>query len=195
MSSSLPMSKRVLLFLAETVFPTIVLLAGLVAFYLVLGAIMGTSTPVRLVQIDMQPWYVTSMFPALVAGDVILVEGITPEEVNVGDVIIFSRSYSPNPIIHRVIQIVEMADGQRAFRTKGDYNPIPDTSLVGPEDVLGRWTGIKVQLIGLPIIVAQDTVGRLVIIGLILALSLHSFLNPEAKEPDVSESQTNQVSE
>jgi signal peptidase I len=179
---SLP--KRVRYFVKETVIPTVVLLAVLVAGYFGLGIAVRNSTPVRLVQIDMSPWYVTSMYPALIAGDVILVEGVKPEDVRVGDVIIFSRSYSANPIIHRVIQIVELGDGRRAFRTKGDYNPIPDTPLVGEESLLGRWTGLKVQLIGLPVIAVMEPLGRYVTIALIVALSLYSILFPE---PEVVE--------
>jgi len=184
MSSSPSLSTRVRHFVKETVIPTVILLVVLVAGYLALGIAVRNSTPVRLVQIDMSPWYVTSMYPVLIAGDVILVEGVKPEDVQVGDVIIFSRSYSANPIIHRVIQIVELDGGRRAFRTKGDFNPIPDTPLVDEESLLGRWTGLKVQLIGLPIIAVMEPLGRVVTIALIIALSLYSLLFPE---PEVVE--------
>jgi signal peptidase len=190
------LSKRVRRFVKETVIPTLVLLAVLVASYFGLGIAVHNSTPVRLVQIDMSPWYVTSMYPTLIAGDVILVEGVRPEDVRVGDIIIFSRSYSASPIIHRVVQIVELGDGRRAFRTKGDYNPIPDTPLVDEESLLGRWSGLKVQLIGLPVIVVMEPLGRYVTIALIVALSLYSILFPESKVAEGSQdgSATSQVS-
>jgi signal peptidase len=181
------LSVRVKHFVKETVIPTVVLLAVLVAGYFGLGIAVHNSTPVRLVQIDMSPWYVTSMYPALIAGDVILIEGVRPEDVRVDDIIIFSRSYSANPIIHRVIQIVQLGDGRRAFRTKGDYNPIPDTPLVDEESLLGRWSGLKVQLIGLPVIAVMEPLGRYVTIALIVALSLYSILFPESKVAEGSQ--------
>jgi len=180
MSSSMSLYLRVKHFVKDTVIPTVVLLAVLVAGYFGLGMAVHNSAPVRLVQIDMSPWYVTSMYPTLVAGDVILVEGVKAEDIKVGDVIIFNRSYSSNPIIHRVIQVIELDDGRRVFRTKGDYNPIPDTPLVDEESVLGRWTGLKVQLIGLPVIAVMEPLGRYVTIALIVALSLYSILFPES---------------
>jgi signal peptidase len=187
MSSSISLSERVRRFVKETVIPTVILLVVIVAGYFGLGLAVQNSTPVRLVQIDMSPWYVTSMYPALMAGDVILVEGVRAEDVRVGDVIIFSRSYSANPIIHRVIQIVQLSDGRLAFRTKGDYNTVPDTPLVDEGDLLGRWSGLKVQLIGLPVIAVMEPLGRYVTIALIVALSLYSILFPESEVAEGSQ--------
>jgi len=184
------LSVRVKHFIKDTVAPTILLLAVLVAGYFALGAAVQNSEPVRLVQIDMSPWYVTSMYPALIAGDVILVEGVKPENIRVGDVIIFTRSYSDSPIIHRVIRVIDLGNGHRAFETKGDHNPIPDTPLVDGDSVLGRWTGLKVQLIGLPVIAVMTPLGRYVTIALIVALSLYSILFPESVVPEGSQGGT-----
>jgi len=177
--------RRILLFLYEVVLPTVGLLVLATVTYLVTGLAMRTDTPIRVVQIDMSPPWVTSMYPTLMAGDIILVEGVRPEEVKVGDVIVFPRSYSTTPIIHRVIEIIHLASGNRLFRTKGDYNAIPDSTPVSGEDLLGRWTGLKVQLLGFPIIFAMDPAGRAVVIALIVALSVHSILTSdvETSEP------------
>ena len=156
----------------------------MIGAYYAAGVALRTDAPVRLVQIDMSPWYVTSMYPTLVAGDVIVVEGVGQDDVRVGDVIIFERAYSPVPVIHRVIQILEIPGGGKSFRTKGDYNPIPDTTLVSPQELLGRWTGVKVQLVGLPIIFAMDPLGRIIIIAIIAGLSAYSVLVPEAADND-----------
>lgn len=156
----------------------------MVGAYYIAGVALGTDAPVRLVQIDMSPWYVTSMYPTLIAGDVIVVEGVGQDDVRVGDVIIFEGPYSSVPIIHRVIQIVELPGGGKSFRTKGDYNPTPDTILVSPQELLGRWTGIKVQLVGLPIIFAMDPMGRIIIVAIIAGLSAYSVLVPEAGDND-----------
>lgn len=53
-------------------------------------------------------------------GDILFITGINPDNVKIGDVIIFS-STTKNPIIHRVIEINEN-DGKRTFSTIGDNN-------------------------------------------------------------------------
>lgn len=184
MSKRNDIKKRTLDFLTGTVLPTAVVLLVMVGAYYAAGVALRTDAPIRLVQIDMSPWYVTSMYPTLVAGDVIVVEGVGQNDVRVGDVVIFQRPYSSTPIIHRVIQIVELPGGDKYFRTKGDYNLVPDTSLVSPQEILGRWTGIKVQLIGLPIIFAMDPMGRVIIVAIIVGLSIYSIMIPETADDD-----------
>lgn len=59
-------------------------------------------------------------------GDVLLVVKAKPEELKVGDVIVFRVSGQKYPIIHRIIEIGEEGG---SYLTKGDHNPAPD----------GRW--------------------------------------------------------
>jgi signal peptidase I len=61
-------------------------------------------------------------------GDIIVLLGTEPEEVEVGDVIVF-KSSKPYPIIHRVVSRTE-AQGAWVYETKGDHNPGK-----GPDDV------------------------------------------------------------
>jgi len=53
-------------------------------------------------------------------GDIMLLIGKKPDDIHVGDVIVF-QSKKPYPIIHRVIKKEEM--GMWVFETKGDHNP------------------------------------------------------------------------
>jgi signal peptidase I len=53
-------------------------------------------------------------------GDIMLLIGKRPDDINVGDVIVF-QSKKPYPIIHRVIKKEQM--GMWVFETKGDHNP------------------------------------------------------------------------
>ena len=85
-----------------------------------------------------------SMGNTIPPGTYILVENIDPDEIKVGDVIVFS---SRDPAIlgmlntHRVVEISE-TDGQRTFTTKGDNpvtNPNPDAYKVFADDVRGRY--------------------------------------------------------
>lgn len=55
-------------------------------------------------------------------GDVIVLTGVDPQDVQIGDVIIFTAD-RPYPIIHRVIDIYKK-DGVIYYQTKGDHNTI-----------------------------------------------------------------------
>jgi len=53
-------------------------------------------------------------------GDILIIVGVKPENVKIGDVIIFVANQK-NPIIHRVVEIKEV-DGEYFFQTIGDNN-------------------------------------------------------------------------
>jgi len=52
-------------------------------------------------------------------GDIMFLKGMKPDQIKVGDVIVFQGNRVP--IIHRVVVINEK-DGKRIFTTKGDHN-------------------------------------------------------------------------
>jgi signal peptidase len=68
-----------------------------------------------------------SMSPALVAGDVVITRDVSPEEVEVGDIIRFQHGDSF--IIHRVVEI-EKESGRFYFITQGDANNVQDPPLL-----------------------------------------------------------------
>ena len=63
------------------------------------------------------------------------------EDIKVNDVITFV-SQNPNhngvTITHRVVGIVKLDNGKVSYRTKGDHNSIPDSSLVEYDNILGK---------------------------------------------------------
>lgn len=75
-------------------------------------------------------------------GDVIVLRGVEPENVEVGDVLVFmaGRAY---PIIHRVVDIHENETGY-VYETKGDHNPTQiqdiglDETAVQSDTVIGK---------------------------------------------------------
>jgi len=70
-------------------------------------------------------------------GDIIILLGAEPENVKIGDVIVFA-STKPYPIIHRVVDIDD--NEGYVFETKGDHNPAkgPDDINIGEERLIGR---------------------------------------------------------
>ena len=84
-------------------------------------------------------------------GDIMVLYGKKPNEITVGDVIVF-RSNRPDPIIHRVVKRWEI-NGKYYFQTKGDHNSDSITS-IGldetniPEDNLLGKAVFRVPLLG-----------------------------------------------
>lgn len=81
----------------------------------------------------------TSKFPfqgGFERGDLVIVRGArSPEDVDVGDVIVFNREGEAYPIVHRVAVKENMR-----YKTKGDSprNPNPDPGWVEFGDVIGE---------------------------------------------------------
>jgi len=140
-----------------------------------LRASLNTENPLVVVAIDMQPWYVTSMTPTLPAGDYLVIKGVRPEDVSVGDVIVFKRQYGDELIVHRVKEKL-VVNGETRYRTQGDNVPSPDPYLVRHEDVVGVWIGVRIPLVGLLFLFAQMGVGRTMIIALMLVIIAYEAL-------------------
>ena len=85
-----------------------------------------------------------SMYPALNRGDLILVKGVTPEEIEVGTVVVFR--HEGGLTVHRVVRI-----RGESITTKGDANPKEDNPITY-EDVVGRVPAIGNSLLKIPMI-------------------------------------------
>jgi signal peptidase I len=53
-------------------------------------------------------------------GDIMILRG--PQELTIGDILVFWADSRAEPIIHRVVQVKQGADGGMTYRTKGDHN-------------------------------------------------------------------------
>jgi len=84
--------------------------------------------------------YDPSQFPiqgGFERGDMLVTQGVdSVTEIAVGDVIVVDRG-EPYPLVHRVVDIMN-EDGEARLMTKGDHNNSPDTSLVRPEQIIGK---------------------------------------------------------
>lgn len=108
---------------------------GVVAVWLVIWASFGSN-----------PFYVVSsgsMVPVLRINDVLIVrDGGSWGELNVGDIIVFNRpDGGDRVIVHRIVDIDEDGDGDITIRTKGDANPssIPGTDYpIREDDYIGK---------------------------------------------------------
>ena len=77
-----------------------------------------------------------SMLPTLTEGNTYQVERVRPEELRVGDIIVY---YINDMVIcHRIVKMIR-SNSQRLFiRTKGDNCEDADAYTVLPEYILGR---------------------------------------------------------
>jgi len=67
---------------------------------------------------DFENYYKSNGFKK---GDVFVVKGISIEDLQIGDIIVYNSGMGGNPIIHRIVNITE-EDGKFYFETKGDAN-------------------------------------------------------------------------
>jgi len=75
-------------------------------------------------------------------GDIIVLRGVKPEKIKVGDIIVYSTDRYKYPIIHRVIEA-----NSPTFRTKGDNNAGFDPSPVDEKQVVGK-AAFKIPWLG-----------------------------------------------
>lgn len=86
-----------------------------------------------------------SMEPAFYRGDIVIVEksnmfGIhefNPDNVQVGDIVVYDAAWFSSPVIHRVINITHI-NGTKYFVIKGDNNKVPDPYYVKSDQINER---------------------------------------------------------
>ncbi|MEM1554458.1 MAG: signal peptidase I [Thermoproteota archaeon] len=122
-------------------------MAIVLLFIFILTTVMKTKSPLAVVEIDDTPWYISSMYPTLYPGDLLLLT--SGENLKVGDIIVYRSPYDRNKnIVHRIIDIIVTNAGERRYVTKGDHNLGPDWYYPTDRDVVGKWTGFKIHLVG-----------------------------------------------
>lgn len=143
----------------------ILILVAFIVFGLptVFKALLGTDTPFMVV-------ISRSMEPTLKVNDIIVVVGVDPDDIKIGDVIVFRNpTGGPVPIVHRVVDIITLPNGERGFITKGDNNNLNDPWTLTDEYIIGRVVFVIPQL---GIVTRIFTSSPLMRYGLILLIVL-----------------------
>lgn len=113
-----------------------VALSALVAFAIFAALFCGLRA---LLGVD-QPFMVVvgnSMYPTLKDGDLIVVRGVDPSTLAVGDIVVYRSPNDPRTmIVHRIVEVVSREPP--AFRTKGDNRAKPDSWLVTGDMIVGQ---------------------------------------------------------
>ena len=98
-----------------------------------------------------------SMEPAFYRGDIVMVEkadflGIhefNPEDVQVGDVVVYDAKWFDQPVIHRIIDIKDI-NGTTMYKIKGDNNDSPDPYYVKANQIKEKVVTFGDNLVVIP---------------------------------------------
>ena len=98
-----------------------------------------------------------SMEPAFYRGDIVVVEkagflGINefnPEDVQVGDVVVYDAKWFDQPVIHRIIDIEDI-NGTTMYKIKGDNNNAPDPYYVTSSQIKEKVVTLGDNLVVIP---------------------------------------------
>ncbi|WP_295615555.1 signal peptidase I [uncultured Methanobrevibacter sp.] len=98
-----------------------------------------------------------SMEPVMYRGDIVVLEKanllglqeFNPEDVQVGDIVVYNAAWHKEPVIHRVIKIGQI-NGTTVYEIKGDNNNAPDPYYVTPSQITSRVVTINGQPLIIP---------------------------------------------
>ena len=93
-----------------------------------------------------------SMYPTLSKGDYIFVEKCDTESLEIGDIVTYFTFINGQRVIntHRIVDI-KINGSIIEYQTQGDNketNPEPDESLLSPGDIIGKFSGTKIPVMG-----------------------------------------------
>ena len=87
-------------------------------------------------------------------GDAVVYEKYDNDELEVGDVIVFTKGGGDRRVIHRIVAI-EPVNAKNTYITKGDANDDVDSGYVTDSDIIGI-VKFKIAYIGYPTVWLHD---------------------------------------
>ena len=121
-----------------------------------------------------------SMEPEFKAGDLITIEEVSPSDIKVGDVIVFTvppmvrEAYDyPKVVVHRVVRAYT-TDRDTTFRTQGDNVEGEDPFMVRARDIKGT-PGRRIPYLGFPLLFLQSQQGLIFVVVSLCLLTLYLY--------------------
>lgn len=104
-----------------------------------------------------------SMYPDIKSGDLIVCKTVDAEDVKLDDVISFfdPAGNGTSVVTHKVIEVINEG-GKLSFRTQGTNNNTPDDLPVPAENLVGRYTGLRLPFVGKIALFMQTTAGLII---------------------------------
>ena len=123
-----------------------------------------------------------SMKPTINKGDYIFIEECDTNALEVGDIATYFTIIDGTRVIntHRIVNVFNN-NGVISYQTQGDNkdtNPEPDAMLLAPGDVVGKFTGTKVPVVGSVLDYLSTQMGFFLVILLpVLLFTLYQIYN------------------
>lgn len=116
-----------------------------------------------------------SMSPAIRAGDMVFAHAVTPTDIQVGDIIMYTALDETTLIMHRVVEVGSGLYSKPQFITQGDANRNPEPNPVAADQVVGI-VFFSIPFFGALIRFIKTPVGLILMIGVPLLVLLASEL-------------------
>ncbi len=137
---------------------------------------MGTSNPLVVVESE-------SMLPTLEVGHLLVLQARAPEQIQVGNIIVFNAAYHTKPIVHRIVEIQNVT-GELHYYTLGDNNDLRDPGYRLHEDIIGVVV-LAVPYVGHVTLFLHEPYGFAIVAVLFLALLILPEFFMKDEEDDV----------
>lgn len=138
-----------------------------IAINLAMGALLATDMPVVAVESN-------SMVPTFYKGDLLILQGVSQENLGEGDIIVFIPDGSNRAIVHRIVEV--NPDG--TFQTKGDANAnqLPFEKRISYSQIHGKEIAIIPALGWVKIGVTEHLLPNIVIVVVFIAVVYVSYV-------------------
>jgi hypothetical protein len=94
-------------------------------------------------------------------GDIMILKGIQPKNIKIGDILVYQSQMYPNPIIHRVVKISQK-NSMYYFTTKGDNNLDTDLKEIDEQQIKNTGKAIiKIPYLGWVKILFTNIIGAI----------------------------------
>jgi len=194
----------------QTAIMIVLIIIVVFGFWFGLRAALNTNYPVLAVASGSMSVYQSNddgwhpFTPTLHTGDLIIIEGIKPQDIYAaprnasgrsGDILVFrEEAGSDNLIVHRAIGI-QVVNGETEFVTQGDnldtnHGPGPG-SPTPPENIIGKVV-FRIPWIGYLALIIRDSSGVYLIVGLIIIIIVVElvFSTSKSKETQAKKDET-----
>ncbi len=171
--------------LTQTLFVIALVVGMTLGGYGLFTVSMGTSNPLVVVESE-------SMLPTLEVGHLLVLQARAPEQIQVGDIIVFDASYHNKPIVHRIveienvtIEIENVTTSELHYYTEGDNNDLRDPGYRVHEDIIGVVV-LAVPYVGHVTLFLHEPYGFAIVVVLFLALLIlpEFFMKDEEEDED-----------
>lgn len=171
----------------KTLILIIIVVGGTLSGFGLFTIAMGTSSPLVVVTSG-------SMSPTLERGHLLVLQKRAPDNILVGDIIVFNATWNSDPVVHRVVR-VEVVDNETRWYTQGDNrvtNPSEDPGYRDYNDIIGVVVSV-IPYLGYITLYLHTPLGFASVVVLLLVFLIVPELLIKGKDGDEEQSKDAQI--